>query len=295
VNKPRVSIIGSGRVGTALAKQLHILGYPLGVLVARSLLHAEAAVSFVGAGQPHTDVRQALADDVVFLTVPDTQIAVVCAALAKGNGWSSQHLVVHCSGALGTEVLADAQQTGAAVLSLHPLLSISDPATGVQALPGAHFALEGCARGMQFGRTLVAELGGTSLEVISGGKPLYHAAAALASNGLAALLDMVLELLAAVGVTGDDAIQAVCALAEGTIANIGREGLPEALTGPVERGDAATVAKHLATLPSYPLILETYKALSQRALQMSENKGSAAAADIAVLHQLLDNKVVSER
>ena len=286
---PHISIIGAGRVGTALARCLHNLGYAVDVLVATSLEHAALAAARVGAGLPHTDPGAALGADIVFLTVPDGLIGPVCAELASAPGWHERHTAVHCSGLLSSEVLATAAQAGAAVLSCHPLLSISDPLRGATALLGTYYALEGCGRGLAVGRKLVHNMGGVCLEVTEGRKPMYHAAAALASNSITALLDIALELATAAGIDHDTAQQALCALASGAVANVRTTGSLAALTGPIERGDAVTVTAHLSVLAAMPEMAAVYKALGLRCTAMAATKGSAPAAQLAAIAKLLQD------
>ncbi|MGI6082423.1 MAG: Rossmann-like and DUF2520 domain-containing protein [Limnochordia bacterium] len=282
-----VSFIGAGRVGSSLARALSARGYEVDVLVRRTLAGAKETVLRVGAGRGSTDVGEAAAADIVFLTVPDGAIEQVCNDVAVRGLWEPRHTVVHCSGALSLRVLRAAADRGAAVLSLHPMQSVADTVSGAESLLGSFFGLEGCRRGLIVGEELVQALDGRALHIAPGGKAAYHAAAVMVSNYLVALMDVGCDLFVKAGLPREDAVAALLPLAKGTLANVEEQGIPRALTGPIERGDATTVVSHLRILDENPELKEIYCLLGQRTVHLAKRKGSAGEKELAAIAALL--------
>lgn len=133
-------------------------------------------------------------------------------------------------------------------LSMHPIQTIADRRSGAARLEGAYWGLEGDPRALDVGERLVAAMGGHPLRIRAGGKSLYHAAACVSSNYLAVLLDMALRLMAEAGVEKKDALPALTELMRGSVENARAMGLPDALTGPIERGDVETIVGHLSAI-----------------------------------------------
>jgi len=285
-----VSFIGAGRVGSSLARALSTRGYEVNVLVRRSLARAEKTVARVGAGRASADVAEATEADIVFLTVPDSAIEQVCNDVAARDLWQPRHTVVHCSGALNLQVLRAAADRGSAVLSLHPMQSVADTLSGAESMIGSYFGLEGCGRGLIVGEQLVQALSGRALHIAPGGKAAYHAAAVMVSNYLVALMDVASDLFVQAGLPREDAVAALLPLAKGTLANIEQQGIPTALTGPVERGDVTTVASHMRILDENPELREIYSLLGRRTIHLAKKKGSASDSELAAIAALLQQR-----
>jgi predicted short-subunit dehydrogenase-like oxidoreductase (DUF2520 family) len=172
--------------------------------------------------------------DLLVVATPDAAIAAVAAAVRPVD----TTVVCHLSGRCGLDVLAPHQRRA----SVHPLVSLPDPATGsARLLSGIHFAVEGDP----LARAIVAALGGTPLEVTPEARVVYHAAACVASNHLVVLAAQVERLSALAGVPASPYWE----LMGSTLANVAATGPAAALTGPAARGDTETVAAHLAALP----------------------------------------------
>jgi predicted short-subunit dehydrogenase-like oxidoreductase (DUF2520 family) len=184
----------------------------------------------------------------------------VAAAIEPGG----EAVVAHCAGSLGLEVLAPAPRRA----SVHPLVALPDARRGAAALQGAWFAVAGDDEV----RRVVAALDGHAVAVDDEQRALYHAAAVIASNHLVALMGQVERLAAAVGLP----LEAFLDLVRGTIDNVAALGAREALTGPVARGDWATVGRHLAALPAAER--EAYLALAAAAAQLVDRDPGALAA-----------------
>ena len=183
----------------------------------------------------------------VLIAVPDDCIGGVALALAATGSVTAGHVVLHTSGLQDRSALAALDATGAGLGSWHPLQTFASPGGDPEALAGAPAVIEGDARGCAAGRALAERLQSHPVvEISAEGKPAYHAAAVVASNYLVVLADLA-ERLARDAGAGDAAQGLFAPLMLRTIANYGSVG-PEALTGPISRGDAGTVARHLAAL-----------------------------------------------
>jgi predicted short-subunit dehydrogenase-like oxidoreductase (DUF2520 family) len=242
---PPLAVVGAGRAGRSIAGAADLAG------VAVQLADREHAVDVC---------RRA---EVALLCVPDAAIADACAAIA--HAVPPLRFVGHVSGATTLEALAAARARGAEVFSLHPLQTIPD---GGADLAGAPCAVSGSsAAALQLAARLAEQLGMRPFEVPEERRAAYHAAASMASNLLVALEESSAELLGRLGV--EDARELLAPLVLRTAANWAERG-PGALTGPIARGDAATVGRHLAALrESAPELLPLYEALADRASELT--------------------------
>ena len=270
--KPDVSIIGSGRLGTALALALTGHGYSIGSLVARRSQKArqaarllDAEVQILAAKQLHL-LRPA---DVFLITVPDDQIAGVGDEL---SGLKFTATALHTSGALSAEVLAPLRERGWRIGSVHPLMSVSDARDGGAALHGGFWSVEGDKTALRLARTIVKDLGGQSFSIRSEDKPLYHAAAVMVSGNVTALFDVGLEMLVQCGLTRKTARRVLLPLIASTVHNLETMDPAEALTGTFSRGDVETVKRHLAALkkPELADALDLYRLLGKRSLKLAK-------------------------
>lgn len=200
----------------------------------------------------------------VFLTVPDHALAEIALALASRGDPPEGCPVFHCSGALGAEILAPLHARGYRVGTFHPLQAVANPVVGAERLLGSAFALSGEADALATARRLVAGLGGRGITIPTSRRPLYHAAAVMASNHVVVLLREAMRLFQEAGASGEEAESALLGLARGTLENAEQLGIAHALTGPISRGDVDVVGLHLRTLESEDARL--YAALAERAL-----------------------------
>ena len=290
--RPSVSIVGCGTVGTAIGKLLARAGYPIRGVATRSPDTAQRAAKIVGA-ERHSDCpwhisRQA---EVVFITTPDDAIQSTCKAIADNKGFDKDAVVIHCSGALSSDVLSSARDCGAAVASLHPLQSFASVEQAEALVPGSFCAIEGDDAALPVLRRLVTDLGGVLMEISADGKILYHAAAVVASNYLVTLMNLALELDRAAGMSPDVSFKALLPLIKGTLENIDTKGIPEALTGPIARGDVETVAAHLEVMEErVPGLLRIYKTLGVHTIDLARAKGTLDEEAAEKLASLLGQK-----
>ena len=284
-----VSIIGAGVVGQAVGRILRERGYEIRGVVSRSISKAEKAAAFIGAGEPGTDpAKGASGADWVFITTPDKAIRDTCKRIAEGGGFTKGSLAIHMSGALGSKVLDPARKAGALALSIHPMQSLASSEQAVRNLPGSYFSIEGDAEAIPDGKEIVEALGGLLVMIPGEKKALYHAGAAVASNYLVAVLDFAVMIYEALGMRRDEAVKAVMPLVRGTVNNVERVGVPDALTGPIARGDVETVAGHIEAIEKYlPEMLPLYKALGRHTVSVGIAKGSLAGDDAEALMNIL--------
>ncbi|HLM24707.1 MAG TPA: Rossmann-like and DUF2520 domain-containing protein [Pyrinomonadaceae bacterium] len=270
--KPEVSIIGSGRLGTALAVALAGRRYSIRSLVARRAQRARQAASLLDADVQALAAKQLhllRPADVFLITVPDDQIAGVAGELSK---LTLTAVALHTSGALSAEVLAPLRERGWRIGSVHPLMSVSDARDGDTALRGGYWSVEGDKTALRLAKTIVSDLGGKSFSIRSEDKPLYHAAAVMVSGNVTALFDVALEMLVQCGLTRKTARSVLLPLIASTVHNLETKDPADALTGTFSRGDVETVKRHLAALKNKDLAeaLDLYRLLGQRSLKLTK-------------------------
>ena len=226
-----VRIHGPGRAGTALARALDGVGWEVLPLL----------------GRADDPTRAAAGADLLVLTVPDGAIAEVAGSIDP----QPTTVVAHLAGSLGLDALAPHPRRAA----LHPLVPIPGGELGARRLQGATWAVAGDF----LARQVVADLGGIAIDVADADRAAYHAAACIASNHLVALLGQVERVAATAGVP----LGAYLDLVRATVDNVAELGTTAALTGPVARGDEATLARHLAALA--PDERAAYEAMADQA------------------------------
>jgi predicted short-subunit dehydrogenase-like oxidoreductase (DUF2520 family) len=267
----KTGFIGAGTTGTALAVRLSQKGCPVVAVSSRTLSSAQKLARRVPNCQVcHTAQKLADAAELVFITTPDDVIAQVCSEVQ----WHKGQSVLHCSGAHSVDILESAKKFGAAVGSFHPLQTFADVDQAIENLPGSTFAMEAEEPLLSILKELTHLLNGNWVELKSGDKVLYHAAAVFACNYLVTLVKLALDLWRDFGVSSKEATRALLPLLRGTINNIDNIGLPNCLTGPVARGDLGTIEKHLSALESRsPSLLTTYKELGLQTIPIALDKG----------------------
>ena len=267
--KPEVSIIGTGRLGTALALALARRGYPIRSLVARHAQKARRAAGFLDAEVQvlaAKQLRELAPADLFLITVPDDQIASVAAELSTLK-LDRKSTALHTSGALSADVLAPLRKKDWHTGSVHPLISVSD---GDATLSGGFWSVEGDATALRLARAIVKDLGGHSFSIRSEDKPLYHAAAVMTSGNVVALFDVALEMLVQCGLTRKTARTILLPLLSSTVQSLATKDPAAALTGTFSRGDVETVKRHLSSLKRNELTAarELYRLLGQQSLKL---------------------------
>jgi predicted short-subunit dehydrogenase-like oxidoreductase (DUF2520 family) len=283
----RLGFVGAGRTGTALARGLAAVGWPVVAVSSRTAAHAEALAACLPGARALPDARGvAAAADVVFLTVPDAAISAVAEAIA----WTRGQGVVHASGVESLGPLAAAARQGALVGCFHPLqtFAVVPPPDALAPFVGITCALEGDHALLLRLEAMARALGARPQALPPETKLLYHTAAVLASNYLVTLLHLAADLWRTFGVPEREATEALLPLVRGAVDNVAAHGAIEALTGPIARGDATTVEKHLQALAAArPEALATYRALGGATLDLARLRGDLDAEALAALEALL--------
>jgi predicted short-subunit dehydrogenase-like oxidoreductase (DUF2520 family) len=216
---------------------------------------------------PGCRVAPPQAADLVLLTIPDGAIVEVAQALP----WRSGQSVVHCAGSLGREALEAAAHAGALTGTWHPLQSLAAAPADLQ---GVRFAIDAPPPLAEDLARLSRAVGGVPLSVPPEGRAVYHLGATLVSNYAVALVALAAQLWEMLGFDRASAVGALAPLLRGTAKNLVEVGLPDALTGPVVRGDAATLDRHLAELERLrPDLVPVYRALGRAALELAKERG----------------------
>ena len=287
-NNISIGFVGAGTLGRGLALALHDVGCNVIAVSSRTRASAEwVAERISGCGAPDTAQDVADACDLVFITTPDAAIAEVAAAV----NWRAGQGVVHCCGAASTELLTPAADAGADVGAMHPFQTfavLSEPAEAARRLSGVTFAVSATGWLADYLPSLAESLGGRAVAIPDELRPLYHASAVLSCGYVATLLDAAVNLWTHMGFSEEDGIRAAMPLARATIEAIAAAGRPaNAATGPAVRGDAATIAAHLALLAERaPELVALYRELTLASLPLARGKG-VGEADLAALNSTL--------
>lgn len=276
----RTAVLGPGRVGTALGMALTNAGYEVVAVAGRSPAALEQFVQRIPTAQALPVVEATRKAELVVVAVPDDELVAVAAGAAKGDGVAEGSRWVHVSGGFGPEVLRPVRLAGAAVAACHPAQTFPDPDTGLAALPGSSWAVTADESDLGWARVFVTDLRGRPVTVPARSRTLYHAGLTVGSNATATVVTLARDLLLGAGVEDPGAF--LGPLVTTSASNAADRGAA-ALTGPVRRGDAGTVAAHLQELrQTLPEAVDAYVALSRLALGYARRAGLDADAAAAV-------------
>ncbi|HEY6208124.1 MAG TPA: Rossmann-like and DUF2520 domain-containing protein [Gemmatimonadales bacterium] len=281
--RPTVGIIGPGRAGVGLALALALAGHEVLLYGRRKKAVPEPLTLTVGPRDSPSPAWIAQAG-VVILAVRDDAIRLLAESLARTGAVRPDQVVLHLSGAEGQEALAALLSSGAALGSLHPLQTIAAAERAPERLKGAWAAVEGMPRAVQAAEGLARALGLRPFHIPSEAKPIYHAGAVFASNYFVVVEAVAQRLLCLAGLADREAWQALRPLVAGTFENLTEHGPLAALTGPVARGDTATLRRHIERLSRDDALL--YRALGRAALELARERGMDEAAALAVAEAL---------
>ena len=265
----RVFIIGPGHVGRGLSRafraaEVKVVGLhgkrPSGVATSSGALPVEMA----GANVLVICVRDPQLDD----TLEELMAAAKSGLIERGT------VILHTSAISepkGLRVLSDAGFPGG---TFHPLVPFSDAEVAAELLRKGWIGIDGDNAAKSTSRRLAGHIGARTLDIPPGKKPAYHAAAVISSNFPVVLASVAGHLMHDIGISDASAYQAVESLMSGALANM-KHALPdEALTGPVVRGDADTVGKHLRGLKGHSVAQDVYRALSHAAVEVAQRRGT---------------------
>ncbi|MBX3472887.1 MAG: DUF2520 domain-containing protein [Planctomycetes bacterium] len=270
VHIPPVAIYGMGRFGRALADALKSTGQK----PARTGGRKAGPAALLRGLKPGT---------LIVLAVRDDALAPVAAQFAALPG-AGRHAYVHASGAFGPALLAKLEDAGAKVGGFHILQSLP-PKQGSQRLKGSWCAVAGPAGLRRVLRALALRLGMKPFQLPDKARPIYHAAAVLASNAMVAWLGLARDLLVRTGIRPRDAIAMLTPLVRGTLENVVKVGPETALTGPVVRGDARTLVRHLAAMSRQQAA--AYRAAMVQTTAFAEKSGRLTRAQARTIRAVL--------
>ncbi|MFY9813306.1 MAG: DUF2520 domain-containing protein [Dehalococcoidales bacterium] len=281
----KIGIIGAGTVGSALAAGLAESGYCVIAVCSRTGASAEKLAGTIPGCQTVTNNQQvADAADIVFITTPDAAIPQIASAVQ----WHQGQSVVHCSGADSTVILEPARQMGAYAGVFHPLQSFAGVKQATLNLPGSTVAIEAAEPLLTSLKEMAEKLNCRWIKLKAEDKVVYHAAAVIASNYLVTLVKLADDLWETFGIPREQATQALLPLLKGTLNNIETAGIPQALTGPIARGDIETVKKHIAALQKEaPDALSAYCELGLQTIPIAQAKGKIDEEKAAELRAVL--------
>ena len=293
MSRPRIHLIGAGKLGRTLGRlwrdQLEI-----GAVVTRSASSAHEAAAFIGAGDPTTldAVTTLPAADFWLLATPDDALDALAYTLAATRSDWSGTVVLHCSGAASSALLAPLADAGASIASAHPVHSFADPQQSLTTFAGTWCVMEGARTATDALAPLFAAIGARPFTAERCDKALYHASTAMASNLLVALLHQAEKALCdAIGLNPSQARDMLAPLGRHTLDNYFRNGAVAALTGPVARGDLQTVTRHLEALArrdeSDRDAADTYRSLSCTAVDIALQQAHTAEDTLQCIRQRL--------
>jgi predicted short-subunit dehydrogenase-like oxidoreductase (DUF2520 family) len=276
-----VGVIGAGRVGAVLGASLAAAGHRVVAAAAVSAASRHRAARLIpqAAIRPADEVARA-ATDLLLLAVPDDALGSVVAGLHTTGALSGDPMVVHTSGAHGVDVLGRVRG-----MALHPAMTFTGEPADLDRLPGIGWGVTAADRA--YATRLVAEFGGVPEWIAEEHRPIYHAALAHGANHLVTLVNEAADALRTAGVERPERVLAP--LLHAALDNALRLG-DAALTGPVSRGDAGTVRKHLERLPASSV--PAYLALARRTADRAIAAGRLRPQDAALLLDVLTGQEI---
>lgn len=285
--------LGAGRVATALSGAMAEAGREVGGFWSRTPSSAEKAAASTPGAVVFTDPADlAAAVDMLWITTSDNALEEAARRLwpairqRQSFGREGGLTALHCSGAFPATIL---REEGARydVAGFHPILSFPTAVQARKNMPGAFVGIEATGALLEQLKGLATDLGMRSVAVTSEGKALYHAAACAASNYTATLMAMAGDMAAAGGMERAEALQALIQLTRGTLENVASSSPEEALTGPIARGDSATVERHLAALETSPELARFYRGLGLATVEIAL-RGALSRENAEHLRRLME-------
>jgi predicted short-subunit dehydrogenase-like oxidoreductase (DUF2520 family) len=247
-----LTIIGSGHVARTLGRLWHRESIvEMRDVLSRTASSARTACDFIGDGRPLDNYADLGIVDMTLIATPDDQIAGCCERLAASGVIRPGAVVFHCSGSLSSAVLAPAASCGALTASVHPVRSFASPEQVASSFAGTWCGVEGDPGALAVLRPLFTGIGAQLVDIDPAAKTVYHAAAVFACNYLVTLLDVAVQAYAHAGIPQDVALQMMAPLVQKTVEQALAAGPVAALSGPIARGDMATVERQQAALTAW--------------------------------------------
>jgi predicted short-subunit dehydrogenase-like oxidoreductase (DUF2520 family) len=288
-----LNIIGSGRVGRACGQMWARAGvFGIQDVLTRSRESAAEAVSFIGAGHAVGRLEEMRGADVWMIATRDDAIVPSGVTLAASGKITPDDIVFHVSGATPSSDLRPVKDKGALIASVHPIKTFADAGQAVETFPGTFCGAEGDAQALKVLRPAFERIGARVFDIVSDMKPIYHAGGVFACNYLAALIEAAVRAHESAGIPRAASLEALEPLVRETVDAIFEKGPARALTGPISRGDTATVRRQLSRVRQWDRELgELYRNLGLLAVALAEADQRLDARRSAELRAALKSDV----
>lgn len=268
-----IGFIGAGATGTGLALALHNAGYRIGCIASRTSESSRRLADLIpGCDAASVEVLSA-ACDVVFITAPDDSIEEI----ASNVRWREGQTVVHCSGALSLEPLEPVKAAGGLRGAFHPFQTFAGIRSAGEAadhVRGVTFAVDGDGPALETLKGMAQALGGRTVTLDPKDRPIYHASAVISCGYLGVLVQAAVDVWREMGFSEDQALSAILPIARTTLDNISHTGVAPSVTGPLMRGDKATVESHISSLEQrLPHLMPMYRDMARGTYDMARNNG----------------------
>lgn len=287
----QIGVVGAGRVGAPLGAALVRAGHRINGVSAISEASKQRAAALLPNAPILTADAVVKGAELVLLTIPDDVLPGFVHGAAKAGLFQPGQIVVHTAGRFGVAVLEPATQCGALPLAIHPIMTFTGTAMDIERMQGAIFGVTAPKSILPIAEALVLEIGGEPAVIAEGDRSAYHAALAWSANFLNVLIAEGMDQLRAIGV--EEPARALAPLLSAVLDNVLRSG-DQALTGPIARGDAQTVAEHLRVMNERsPQMRNAYAVLARLTLQRASNAGLLRATDAIEIERLLGGEDAS--
>lgn len=268
-----INIIGCGKLGRTIAKlfvnkgNVRILG-----IVNSSLDSAKTAASYIGQGDAFSSISELPAADVYLISTNDGIIEKSCQNLIDIHKLKKDAVVMHCSGSLSSQVLHSAKLAGYRIASVHPVKSFANPDVCINSFDGTFCAFEGDEESLPLLKSLFEGIGGKLIRIDSDNKNQYHAAMVMANNYTVTLHYYATQNLMAAGIDATTAKLLISNMMTDAFNNLKTLEHSKALTGPIQRGDVATVKNHMLAIKD-DCSLNIYSSLGLGTLPLTTHYG----------------------
>lgn len=260
-----ISFIGAGKAGVTLGAYFRSKGLDIGGYVGRSSASAEYAAD-ITMSKPFSGISELVKHSkIIFITTPDDRIGEVWGEISVCG--IKDKIICHTSGSLTSGIFEGIGVCGAYGYSVHPMYAFAGKDGNFDGLEQACFTIEGDERRIEYVKNIFSLTGNKTIVIDQKNKTLYHIANVMASNLVLALVSIGCECMEECGVGSEESLDALLPLIKGNVDNIDRKGLIKSLTGPAERNDSGTVAKHLGIIPEE--YKPVYKILTRRIVELS--------------------------
>lgn len=294
MKKKKITILGVGKVGSALALELTDAGYKIKYLIGRDPAILKKLSKRIK-GSKVVDVLTSeilQKSDIVFITSRDTHIKDAVAEIQAAGADIEGKMFIHTSGSVSSAVLTILKRKKANTGSFHPIQTFNKVSTkNNKLLSKIYFGIEGDEETKKFLKKAAKKLSSGVIEIQSARKPLYHLASVMASNFLVTNINMISDVLAKAGIKDVNTYDIYKGIISQTLKNIDKNGRVNALTGPVDRNDVETISSHLEYLKKHLPEMEVfYKEASKMTSKVAKEKGSLTHKEFTDLNRFLSKK-----